>query len=413
MLPSMISLWSEGMENLSVILIVLGLFILPVLPQLISMCFGKNSEVNRNQTMPSRNQLVVRLNDHNITDDNGNLFPTKVIEGKNYFPITESMNVSFVTHVYDNTGGERLPVYSLLGDFTKINSQEFEFKKYFGRLTPNHKLTDWSTLGLIPLDFLVPPFSGYRNLTAVIEIVRSDSSGLGAEMYFDRYWRKELLFNYNFTKKGYKEITADLNRGRLLALQLGVAVAWSDGQYEEREGKVLETWIQNIIKASSDKEKKEYGKKYSDAINEASIEIRDGTLSLSKITQELNRIGDESIKYQAIDLCFKILAADGRAAPAEVALVTNIADALNLDFDRVVQIKDHAILNLEMSIDSSPDIEELIGIQKCWDNETKKKFLRKEFQKWNNRLSVVSEGTEKNNAQHMLDIIAEARKKYD
>ena len=41
-----------------------------------------------------------------------------------------------------------------------------------------------------------------------------------------------------------------------------------------------------------------------------------------------------------------------------------------------------------------------------------KKYLAVEFAKWNNRLNTLVEGQERENAQKMLDLIAEGRKKY-
>jgi len=38
--------------------------------------------------------------------------------------------------------------------------------------------------------------------------------------------------------------------------------------------------------------------------------------------------------------------------------------------------------------------------------------LREEFNKWNNRLNTLPEGVERDNAQQMLGLISDARKKY-
>ena len=397
------------MEGFYVFLFIIGMFLLPALPHIMN-SFIRSCNI---KSSPSKNQLVVRIKDSDITDDDGNLFLTKVIEGKDYFPIDESMNVSFVTHLYDQTGEKRLPVYSLIKDYSKNNSHEFECSKNFGMLTPNHKLVDWSMLGMIPLDFIIPPFSGQRNLVATIEIVPQRQFGQYVPKYNVFAWKKEFSFSYNFTKKGYREIANDHSKGRLLALQLGVAVAWSDGQYEEREENILKIWVADKIKQFSGEQKQKHRQMYYDAIDEVFTKIKNNTLSLSNITQGINRINDLSIKYEAIDLCFKVLAADGKVEREEMTLIKNISDVLDLDIEEVTKIKDREILGLEMSMGSSPDIENLLGIDKNWDNETKRKFLRKEFQKWNNRLSIVSEGSEKDNAQRMLDLIAEARKDYE
>jgi transcription initiation factor TFIIIB Brf1 subunit/transcription initiation factor TFIIB len=85
---------------------------------------------------------------------------------------------------------------------------------------------------------------------------------------------------------------------------------------------------------------------------------------------------------------------------------------LDLDEDNVELIKDRTILGLKFS-SRGGTVEEMVGIEKDWDVETKKRYLRKEFQKWNNRISVLAAGEERDNAQKMLDRVAEARKLYD
>ena len=54
----------------------------------------------------------------------------------------------------------------------------------------------------------------------------------------------------------------------------------------------------------------------------------------------------------------------------------------------------------------------MLQIDTDWTNEQIKKHLREEYSKWNNRINTLDEGQERDNAQQMLDLIAEARKKY-
>ena len=58
-------------------------------------------------------------------------------------------------------------------------------------------------------------------------------------------------------------------------------------------------------------------------------------------------------------------------------------------------------------------MESVLGINPDWNKEKIKTHLNKEFKKWNSRYQNLSEGKERENAQFMLDCIAEARKKYD
>ena len=58
------------------------------------------------------------------------------------------------------------------------------------------------------------------------------------------------------------------------------------------------------------------------------------------------------------------------------------------------------------------DVESLLGIDPTWGNKKILAHLGKEFTKWNGRMNSLPEGEERDNAQKMLDRIAETRKKY-
>ncbi len=92
--------------------------------------------------------------------------------------------------------------------------------------------------------------------------------------------------------------------------------------------------------------------------------------------------------------------------------IRRVADALGLDLDEIEKLRDTKMIGLDMSVSDHASIEEILGINVKWDADLIKKHLRTEFQKWNDRLNTLPEGDVRQNAQHMLDVIAEARKKY-
>ena len=139
---------------------------------------------------------------------------------------------------------------------------------------------------------------------------------------------------------------------------------------------------------------------------------KDGDLSLSELTAELNEIADMSSKYETMELCFDVMAADGIADAEELKIIRKVADALELDFDEIEKMRDHKLVGLETNLGEQANIEDILGIEADWSEAQIKKHLLTEFTKWNNRLNALSEGDERNNAQQMLDLVAEARKKY-
>ena len=136
-------------------------------------------------------------------------------------------------------------------------------------------------------------------------------------------------------------------------------------------------------------------------------------LSLSDLTSSLKNINEVQINYDTIDLCYKVMAADGVADQEELRIIRKIGESLDIDMSELDKMKDKSLMSLSNEATKNSSIEEILGIEKSWDKDRIKKHLTTEFQKWNNRYSTLKEGEERNNAQLMLNKIAEARKKYD
>tara|TARA_Y100000813_G_C23944532_1_gene249643 strand:- start:267 stop:593 length:327 start_codon:yes stop_codon:yes gene_type:complete len=107
------------------------------------------------------------------------------------------------------------------------------------------------------------------------------------------------------------------------------------------------------------------------------------------------------------------MSADGVAENEELKTLDKIAKGLKLDESLIKKIKDKSVLELNPISAESSDMESVLGINTDWNKEKIKTHLNKEFKKWNSRYQNLSEGKERENAQFMLDCIAEARKKYD
>jgi hypothetical protein len=107
------------------------------------------------------------------------------------------------------------------------------------------------------------------------------------------------------------------------------------------------------------------------------------------------------------------MAADGVADPEEMAVIRNVANALDLDMSEIEKMREGVTLSLSSSLTSDVGLESLVGIDDKWSDDQKKKHLRSEFQKWSNRLNSLPEGEDRQAAQNMLDSVASLRKKYD
>ena len=358
----------------------------------------------------------LRFNDVDLSDDASGPV-VKAIECKGLFPINVAGNVAFLVSIFDKTSEELKPVIAVLDDFQEPVSSAFQSRVEMGEIEPDHGLINWVRVGAILPVILQPPHGGRRVLLAVCRFIDVDDPPvihLGYHSNDDDgiFWQTTMEFEHDFSEKGYIEAAEHRDEARALSVKIGIAIAMSDGRLDGNEGETIQAWIKNEISTYTEDKREELKKIYNEAMRKAYEAAKRGELSLSEITSRLNEIGEVSTKYETLELCFDVMAADGVADAAELKIIRGIADALNLDLDEIEKMKDQKIIGLDADLSRQASIEDIIGINPKWSDEQTKRYLRNEFQKWNDRLTTLSEGEERDNAQRMLDLISEARAKH-
>ena len=177
-------------------------------------------------------------------------------------------------------------------------------------------------------------------------------------------------------EKGYKFI-----------LQLGINVAMSDGDLDDAEGHRLQEWMSKIVSTTSESKQGALKESLNSTMRETFEAIRAGTFSKGDAVDKLNDLANKTLKYEAIDLCYAIMAADGVADPAEIELLNKLSEALDLDPKEVDRIRDTAMLDLSKSGTIDLRSANILGIDPLWTDAEVKKHLRTEFKKWNSRIS--------------------------
>ena len=356
--------------------------------------------------------LQVRaLND----DDNEHGFTVKRIQIRGELPVPRSMNVSFMLSAFDVTEDDPEFVFSLVEAAQESETICYQVTDEIGKIDVGDAFIRWTQLGVIIPDFIQPPRSGKRKIRVVVRLFNTNnppsiSAGFGTG---DGVFTTDgVTFEHNFTEKGYQEESEHREEAQAIALKIGVAVAMSDGNLDESEGQTLKDWIVREISAFSDEKKERLKTIFNDALKEAFADSRNNQLSLSPLVERLAEIGDKKSKYDAIELCFDVMAADGQADPEEMRVIRTVAEALDLDMDEIESMREKVTLNLSTELSGEDGLEALVGLRAEWSNDEKKTHLRKEFQKWSNRLNALDEGEEREQAQNMLDSIAKLRKKY-
>lgn len=355
--------------------------------------------------------IQVRVQKSYLNEDTN--LPFLEIQCKGLFPIYVTTEVGFMISVLTNDReGDLSPVLSFGDSFQEPETVAFQHLANIGKIDAGQGFLEWVSVGSVPLGLLNPSFGGVQDLTIVVRLV--DMYDLPAvRLGFGEagIWRDLVNYKYNFKHKGYEEEAEDIDKARALSIEIGMAVAMADGELDDAEGETLKAWIQKMITPFGNEKQKKLKKVYNDAMRSSYKLAESGDLVLGNICKQLNEIGEDAQKYEAVELAHEVMAADGVVHAEEMKVIHKVADVLGIDADELESMRDQHIVGLDLSLDKS-DLESSLGIDVSWSNDKKLKHLRQEYQKWNNRLNTLSEGNERESAQQKLDLIAKARKKY-
>jgi tellurite resistance protein len=333
-------------------------------------------------------------------------------------PVSRPMTVRYCVSAFDVTEGDDDAsfIIAMIEQQQEAETVCFGISSEIGDVDVGDTFTDWIQLGAISPEYIQVAKSGNRTVKLVIRLynahnppgIRAGFSDGEGEVIFT----ENLEFDHFFSDKGYEEAASDREEAQALSLKIGVAVAMADGTLDDSEGEILKGWIVREVSAFSDEKSKRLKKHFNEALKEGFSLAQSGNLALSPLVERLSEIGEKKTKYDALELAFDVMAADGVADPEEMAVIRNVAKALDLDMDEIEKMREGVTLSLSVALTSDVGLESLVGIEEGWSDGQKKKHLRSEFQKWSNRLNSLPEGEDREAAQNMLDNIASLRKKY-
>jgi len=410
------------------ILIVLLIIAIPYVIRVI-VAGGKSIVTDRSfsENMRGIPDLDFRMRDDKLTHEDGSKHSFKAIEMRGLLPITKTTNLASVVTLADvtdydveNSEDRPRPVISYLEVFQDTDSPVFLLRQDLGRVSVGDRAQDWLEVGRVFPDLVQPPFGGWRKLVVGVFLVDSGNPppihhGI---VYESKDGNRGIAFEYfsfehSFEEKGYEEEAEDRDKAKGLAVDMAMSIAMSDNAFHDAEGNVIKKWIEKAIEPYSDDRKETLKNVYNASMKTSYNLARRGELSLSDLTRKMNELDVKKIKYEAVELCYDVMAADGNPHPEELRNIRLIGAALNLDMDELEKIRDQKLISVSTHGSSESSIDEIVGIEKDWDQKKIKSHLMSEFRKWNNRVTALPEGEERDNAQMMLDKIAEARKRYD
>ncbi len=336
--------------------------------------------------------------------------------GKGNPEVYTTNSVAFIFKLFDKETG--YPVLSTFEEASESGSRVFEHYVPIGNIADQY-YPDWARLSFLVPDALIGPHRGTRKLELLCYVWEEANRPSFQNGYLpeESDFRGGInIFKHEFdfflSSSGYLEIDEDRLKVQEVSIKLAISIALADGSLDVSEGNEIKKWIKGIVNSSLDSKKEEIKERLNNALEEGFQEAKENELDIKKLCFEIKEIGDKADKYELLELCLDVMAADGEADTNELKEISEISSMIGVDYDEVTKLKDQRLIKLDPEALSDSGLEEILGIDPEWDNETTKKHLVQLFNKYNGRLTQVSEGPERENAQTMIDKIAEARKKY-
>ena len=359
--------------------------------------------------------LSLRLREHSVTEDNGEVNYLIHVEVKGWIPVQEPTDIAFWTSIFDQDGDNLVPIISLWDEHQESDNRVYRFYTEAGQVLPTYYYPDWITIATVLPDFIQTPYSGKRNIVVLVRMVNMDNVppilyGFLNDGHPGVLWQSYEEFDWLISHTGFQEMIDLQIKAQAAAIRLAVAVTMMSGRITASEGHLIREWMTTKINEQTNYDSAELKKQFNEAFRESYNDALRGDFSYTQNIQILNEIDDIPSKYETIELLLALLTTNHQQSKHRLGQVHKIAQALYLDDKEIDKIKDQLVLSGPGN--QQDDIESLFGLDPNWDRETIHKHLLKAFQRWNNRLNTLPEGPDRDKAQQMLDKIAELRRKY-
>jgi uncharacterized tellurite resistance protein B-like protein len=362
--------------------------------------------------------LEMRLKEETLEGLEDKPFYRVSIRGQTPVTTDQEISISVIARdvgVEDNEGNRQvMPMISLVEDCQEAATICYE-KRHDLNISEGY-WTSWVELATVAPFMLQPPYSGER--TIEVSVVIYENNG-GAEFNQGLLSRNaEILRVLNkqithvFEETGYSEESENQKECLELAIKIGISVAMADGTLDDSEGVIIQKYMQKNLDTMSESREEEMRPRLNAALKEGFARAEIGDLSFSPLCARLAEIGARKSKYDVIELCMDVMAADGVADESELKIISAIADAIDFDMTEITRMKDERMVSANIEA-TEQNTDALLGIDEAMTTKEKQRQLRVEFQKWNDRINALDSGPDRDNAQRMLDLISEARKRLD
>jgi uncharacterized tellurite resistance protein B-like protein len=349
-----------------------------------------------------------------LPKDEDSIYETFGVFSKGNPNITLDHPAMLIFKLFDKTTS--LPIVSTFEMTSEESSRVFEHAVSIGNMQDKY-WPDWARVSALIPESLIGPHKGNRTLQLQCFLwyehlkpefergyLPEDTTG-GINVFTHE-------FNLNLTNPGYLEVDDERLEVQVASIKLAISIAMADGTLDKSEGTEIKNWVKGIVDSAGESQRSKIKETLNNALEEAYNEVKSSPINIEQVCADIKDIGSAADKFDLIELCLDVMAADGEADKEELKQIEQISQLVGIDYDEISKMKDQRLIKLDPTSSSNSGLEEKLDIDPEWDNEKINKHILSLYGKWNGRLNSLSEGIERENAQKMLDLIAEARKKY-
>lgn len=260
-------------------------------------------------------------------------------------------------------------------------------------------LPDWTTVAQLAPDRFILPRRGPRQLQYTVSIL---SRQTGAPLA-----RATCTGTCENAEAGYLDIEEEMQRAKTLAVGLAFSVGAANGKLLEPEVEVISTWVKTNLgsaqaSAGANQELERALQKT------AAFFRRGGTLNVPPICREVVEIAPLAGRLDILDLCLHVAAAKGQVAAAELTLLKDLAEGLEIDRSRLRAMVEKT---LPVEMHQTRDAEMILGVTEAMTKDETRRQLNHEYAKWSSRV-ISSDPAIRRQADQMIRLIADARMEY-
>ena len=287
---------------------------------------------------------------------------------------------------------------------------------------------EWTRISILIQETLIGPYKGNRRLRAECTfwpetqlpfysagiLQFADSATAYQKTFFKTGFTKMATasFDFNLINCGYLELDEDKLTIQKASVRLALSIAYADGSLDMKERTLIKKWIINAIQWTASNQEEKVKNALNNELDQSLKDGKKNTIDIAKVCNEIVNIGSRADKISLIELCLDVMAVDGEANKEELKQIEKISSLIGIDYDDITKMKDQRLVKLDPSSEFFDSLEEILGIDPDWDKNKIQKHLITIYGKWNAKVGVLQEGVKKDNAQKMLNLIAEAKKKY-